>query len=140
MSDLKKLKDEFLSKLRGKLNLSEVNQIKSELFGKNGLISTQFKKIGTIAESEKKKFASDLNIIKDELQSLINSKINEAENTEINKKLEQERIDITLPLADILNLFFAELFVLSFCIILRVYTKNVINLQLLLKLIKAELP
>ena len=97
MSDLKKLKDEFLSKLRGKLNLSEVNKIKSELFGKNGLISTQFKKIGTIAESEKKKFASDLNIIKDELQSLINSKINEAENTEINKKLEQERIDITLP-------------------------------------------
>ena len=69
MSDLKKLKDEFLSKLRGKLNLSEVNQIKSELFGKNGLISTQFKKIGTIAESEKKKFASDLNNIKDELQS-----------------------------------------------------------------------
>ena len=97
MSDLKKLKDEFLSKLRGKLNLSEVNQIKSELFGKNGLISTQFKKIGTIAESEKKEFASNLNIIKDELQSLINSKINEAENTEINKKLEQERIDITLP-------------------------------------------
>ena len=97
MSDLKKLKDEFLSKLRGKLNLSEVNQIKSELFGKNGLISTQFKKIGTIAESEKKKFASDLNIIKDELQSLINSKINEAESSEINKKLEQERIDITLP-------------------------------------------
>ena len=97
MSDLKKLKDEFLSKLRGKLNLSEVNQIKSELFGKNGLISTQFKKIGTIAESEKKKFASDLNIIKDELQSLINSKINEAENKEINEKLEQERIDVTLP-------------------------------------------
>ena len=97
MSDLKKLKDEFISKLRGKLNLSEVNQIKSELFGKNGLISTQFKKIGTIAESEKKKFASDLNIIKDELQSLINSKINEAESSEINKKLEQERIDITLP-------------------------------------------
>ena len=97
MSDLKKLKDEFLSKLRGKSNLSEINQIKSELFGKNGLISTQFKKIGTIAESEKKKFASDLNIIKDELQSLINSKINEAKNIEINKKLEQERIDITLP-------------------------------------------
>ena len=94
MSDLKKLKDEFLLKLRGKLNFSEVNQIKSELFGKNGLISTQFKKIGTIADSEKKKFASDLNVIKDELQDLINSKINEIENAEINKKLEQEKIDI----------------------------------------------
>ncbi len=55
MSDLKKIKNEFLSKLNEKLNLSEINHIKSELFGKNGLISSQFKKIGTIAETEKKK-------------------------------------------------------------------------------------
>ena len=70
MSDLKKIKDEFLSKLSGKLDISEINQIKSDLFGKSGLISTQFKKIGTIAESERKKFASDLNIIKDELHGV----------------------------------------------------------------------
>ena len=97
MSDLKKIKDEFLSKLRGKLDISEINQIKSDLFGKSGLISTQFKKIGTIAESERKKFASDLNIIKDELQDLINSKTNELKTAEINEKLEKEKIDITLP-------------------------------------------
>jgi len=97
MSDLKKIKDEFLSKLSRKLDISEINQIKSDLFGKSGLISTQFKKIGTIAESERKKFASDLNIIKDELQDLISSKINEFERAEINKKLEKEKIDITLP-------------------------------------------
>ena len=48
MSDLKKIKDEFVSKLKGKLDLAEFNQIKSDLFGKNGLISSQFKKIGTI--------------------------------------------------------------------------------------------
>jgi len=97
MSDLKKMKDEFLSKLRGKLDLSEINQIKSDLFGKNGLVSLQFKKIGTIADSERKKFASDLNIIKNELQDLINSKINELQNEEINKKLDKEKIDVTLP-------------------------------------------
>ncbi len=77
MSDLKKLKEKFLTKLKERLNLSEINQIKSELFGKNGLISTQFKKIGTLAENERKKFASDLNVVKDELQDLINLKINE---------------------------------------------------------------
>ena len=55
MSDLKKIRDEFISKLEGKLDLSEINQIKSDLFGKNGLVSSQFKKIGTIVESEKKK-------------------------------------------------------------------------------------
>ena len=45
MSDLKKIKDEFLLKLNRKLNLSEINQIKSDLFGKNGLVSSQFRKI-----------------------------------------------------------------------------------------------
>ena len=97
MSDLKKIKNEFLSKLNGKLDIVEINQIKSDLFGKSGLITTQFKKIGTIEESERKKFASDLNIIKDELQELISSKIKELESAEINKKLEKEKIDITLP-------------------------------------------
>ena len=97
MSDLKKIKDEFLSKLKSKLNLSEVNQIKSDLFGKNGLVSSQFKKIGTIAETERKKFASELNVIKDELQDLINLKIKEIENEEIREKLQKEKIDITLP-------------------------------------------
>ena len=97
MSDLKKIREEFISRLEGKIDLSEINQIKSDLFGKNGLVSSQFKKIGTINESERKKFASDLNIIKDELQDLINSKINELEKFEINKKLEKEKVDITLP-------------------------------------------
>ncbi len=97
MSDLKKIKDEFLLKLKGKLNLSEINEIKSNLFGKNGLISSQFKRIGSIGERERKKFASDLNVIKDELQDLINLKINEIQNAEINEKLEKEKIDVTLP-------------------------------------------
>ena len=97
MSDIKKIHDEFLVKLKGKLNLSQINEIKTNLFGKNGLISSQFKRIGSINENERKKFASDLNIIKDELQKLIEVKINEIQNLEINKKLENEKIDITLP-------------------------------------------
>jgi len=97
MSDLKKIKNDFLLKLERKLSLSEINEIKTNLFGKNGLISTQFKKIGSISESEKKKFASELNLIKDELQNQINSKINEIQSEEINKKLAKEKVDITLP-------------------------------------------
>ena len=97
MSDLKKIKEEVLAKLKGKLNLLEINEMKSNLFGKNGLISSQFKLIGSIAESEKKKFASDLNTTKDELQDLINLRINEIEIAEINEKLEKEKVDVTLP-------------------------------------------
>ncbi|WP_440929390.1 phenylalanine--tRNA ligase subunit alpha [Candidatus Pelagibacter sp.] len=97
MSDLKKIRDEFISKLKVKLDLAELNQIKSDLFGKNGLVSSQFKKIGTIDISKRKKFASDLNIIKDELHDLINLKIQEIEKANINEKLEKEKIDVTLP-------------------------------------------
>jgi len=100
MSDLKKIKEEYLVKLKGNLNLNEINQIRSDLFGKNGLVTKQFKKIGEITEAERKKFASELNIIKDELHDFINKKINLIENEEINKKLEKEKIDITLPERD----------------------------------------
>ena len=44
---------------------------------------------------------------------------------------------MTLPLADILNLFFAELLVFNFGIIKRIYTKKGFNLQLILMVIKA---
>ena len=97
MSDIKKIKDEYLSKLKSKIDINQVNQIKTELFGKNGLISSQFKNIGSVAEIERKKFAADLNSIKDELQDLINSKVNEIETAEINEKLAKEKVDITLP-------------------------------------------
>ena len=61
MSDIKKIKDEFLLKFNDKLTLSEINEIKSKLFGKNGLITTQFKKIGSIAENERNSFFSSYN-------------------------------------------------------------------------------
>jgi phenylalanyl-tRNA synthetase alpha chain len=97
MSDIKKIKDEFLLKLEETLDLNQVNQIKTDLFGKNGLIGSQFKQLGKVAENERKKFASDLNSVKDELQNLISTKINNIQIKEINQKLEKEKIDITLP-------------------------------------------
>ena len=97
MSDIKKIKDDFLLKLKENLDLNQVNQIKTELFGKTGLISSQFKQLGKLAEEERKKFASDLNLVKSELENLITTKISDIETKEINKKLEKEKIDITLP-------------------------------------------
>ena len=97
MSDIKKIKDEYLLKLSKDLDVNQINEIKTDLFGKNGLVSSQFKQLGKIAEDERKKFASELNNIKDELQNLIVSKIEEIEIKEINQKLEKEKVDITLP-------------------------------------------
>ena len=97
MLDIKKIKDEYLLKLSENLDLNQINQIKTDLFGRNGLVSSQFKELGKIAEEERKNFASNLNATKDELQNIISSKIDEIENKEINQKLEKEKVDITLP-------------------------------------------
>ncbi len=97
MSDIKKIKDEYLVKLGSDLKLENVNQIKTELFGKNGVISNSFKKLGSIPSEDRKKFASDLNFIKDELQERINRKLQEIETKEINSKLKNEKVDVTLP-------------------------------------------
>ena len=68
MSDIKKIKEEYLIKLDNKLSLAEVNQIKSDLLGKTGIISVEFKKISQINEGERKKFAAELNETKNILQ------------------------------------------------------------------------
>ena len=97
MSDLKNIHKEYISKLNETLNEEQVNQIKSELFGKNGLISSQFKKLGSLDENERKQFASELNKINDELQNIITNLLKDIELKKINEKLENEKVDITLP-------------------------------------------
>ena len=97
MSDIKKIKEEYLEKLKSNLNIETVNKIKTELFGKNGQISNSFKNLGSLPTDERKKFASDLNAVKEELQNIINIKIQEIEIKEINSKLVNEKVDVTLP-------------------------------------------
>ena len=97
MSDIKKIKREYLEKLNRELNQDSINQIKTELFGKNGSISNEFKKLGSVAAEERKKFAADLNLIKEELQEKISKKFHELEIKEINEKLKNEKVDVTLP-------------------------------------------
>ena len=97
MSDIKKIKSEYLDKLNNELSLEDINQIKTELFGKNGVVSNEFKKLGSISEEERKHFASNLNFIKEELQQKISKKIQDIEIKEINLKLKNEKIDVTLP-------------------------------------------
>ena len=50
MSEIKKIKEEYLLKLDKVLEQNKLNEIKTELFGKNGIISNQFKQLGSLSE------------------------------------------------------------------------------------------
>ena len=97
MSDIIKIKEEYLNKLQKISELKDINQIKSELFGKNGKISNEFKKMGSLPSEDRKKISLDLNATKNELQNLIEKKIKDIEINEINLKLKNEKVDVTLP-------------------------------------------
>ena len=97
MSEIKKIKEEYILKLNEVLDQNKLNEIKTKLFGKNGIISAQFKQLGSLAEDSRKEFASELNYLKNELQELIAKKNENIQNQAINQKLENEKIDVTLP-------------------------------------------
>ena len=73
MSDIKKIREEYLIKLNSELSNDGLNKIKTELFGKNGLISNLFKNLGSIPVDDRKKYASDINSIKEELQEKLDT-------------------------------------------------------------------
>jgi len=77
--------------------LEELNNLKQEFLGKKGLITEMQSMIKEVPNEEKKEFGMKLN----EVRTMFNTKYEsikiKLEEEEINKKLEKDSIDITLP-------------------------------------------
>ncbi|MDC0343933.1 phenylalanine--tRNA ligase subunit alpha [Pelagibacteraceae bacterium] len=98
MSDLDQIYTNFNEKINSINSKDELQNLKTEFFGKNGLITSQFKNLATLSVNEKKEFASKLNKLKDTISEQIDKKNLEIETKEINNKLKDEKIDVTLPI------------------------------------------
>ena len=97
MSDLDKISSVFNAKIDKVKTIDDLQNIKTEFFGKNGQITQQFKILGSLDPEKRKDFASNLNKIKDDLTNQLEQKNFEIESIEINEKLKNEKVDITLP-------------------------------------------
>ena len=98
MIDLNKISSVFNAKIDNVKTIDDLQNIKTEFFGKNGQITQQFKTLGSLEADKKKEFASKLNEIKNDLTNQLEQKTLEIETKEINEKLKNEKIDITLPI------------------------------------------
>ncbi|MDA1198424.1 MAG: phenylalanine--tRNA ligase subunit alpha [Proteobacteria bacterium] len=103
MNDLDKINSSFEQKIKSLKTKEELQILKTEFFGKSGQITNQFKNLGTISSDKRKEFASSLNKLKDNLTSKIESKFLELETLEINEKLKDQKVDITLPIRPFQN-------------------------------------
>ena len=91
------LKTEIKEKLSSVSNLKETNDLKVLYLGKKGPINELTSYMKELSPEEKKDFGMLLNSLKQEVTQLFEEKINNYQQEELNKKLQSEKIDVTLP-------------------------------------------
>ncbi len=97
MSDFEKLKENFKDKLAKAQSLKEVNDIRTEIFGKKGFINSEFKKIGSLPTESKKDVASKINNFKQELIKISNEKLTQVLDAQTDELVKNQKEDVTLP-------------------------------------------
>ena len=79
MSDLDKISSVFNAKIDSVKTKDDLQNIKTEFFGKNGQITQQFKTLGSLEAEKRKDFALNMNKIKEDLTNQIEQKSFEIE-------------------------------------------------------------
>jgi len=91
------LKEEITTKISGITNLAELNDLKTEYLGKKGPVQELSSMLRDLSVEEKKEFGRILNEFKTEVSSMFDNLKNELETKALNEKLQNEKIDISLP-------------------------------------------
>ncbi len=78
-------------------DVKELNDLKVKYLGKKGELTAVLRGMGALTPEERPIIGSLVNVVRDELEKLIEEKEEQYRTEELTKKLEEEKIDITLP-------------------------------------------
>ena len=87
MENLNQIESQILDKIKTIKDRNSYESVKTEIFGKKGIITELFKKIGKLDQGERKDFASKLNSLKTKATELLENRLESFDQLEINKKL-----------------------------------------------------
>ena len=76
---------------------AELDAVRVAFMGKKGKVTDLMKGLGALSAEERPAAGQKINVAKQEVQNLINSKIQVLKDAELNAKLAAESIDVTLP-------------------------------------------
>lgn len=85
----------WIKKIESSKSIEELESVRVELLGKKGILTLEFAKMKDIPNEEKKSFAQNLNLQKEQVTNALDSKKELLEFELLNKKLELEKIDVT---------------------------------------------
>ena len=94
---LQTLVNEAIGRFRQAKTLSELDGAKAVYLGKKGKISELFSSLKSMSSEEKKDFGLELNSAKGVINSGLKDAKERIEFTQIQKKLNAQSIDVTLP-------------------------------------------
>ena len=92
-----KMKEIALEEINKAQDITGLNNARVKYLGKKGELTAILRGMKDLSAEERPVIGSLVNVVKTELENLIEVREEEFKKAEINKKLEQEKIDITLP-------------------------------------------
>jgi phenylalanyl-tRNA synthetase alpha chain len=93
-------KNEILKRISNISSLDTLEKLRLEYLGKKGLISLEMKSLSSLSIEEKKTKGQELNFFKSLVETQLKDKKTDIENKLLNKKLDNEKIDTSLPPRD----------------------------------------
>lgn len=96
MENLAELTQEAIDLVKQAQDLSGLDKVRVDYLGKKGQISALLKNLGKLSAEERPAAGAEINKAKVAVQDEINQRKSTLENEAISKKLEQEKIDVTL--------------------------------------------
>lgn len=76
---------------------NELDAVRVEFMGKKGKVTGLMKGLGALSAEERPAAGQKINQVKQQIQALINAKLKELKDAELNAKLAEEAVDVTLP-------------------------------------------
>jgi phenylalanyl-tRNA synthetase alpha chain len=96
MSNLDALKKDILDAVRAANDIATLEEARVSALGKKGKVTGLMATLGKLEPSLRKEMGQRLNVLKDEIAGEIDAKAAALKSAELNVRLEQEKIDVTL--------------------------------------------
>jgi phenylalanyl-tRNA synthetase alpha chain len=97
MSTLETILSDATSTLTAVKSMPELEQVKAKYLGKSGSLTEQLKTLGSMTPEEKKISGAAINHVKIQIESLISEAKTRIAKAELEAKLAEESIDVTMP-------------------------------------------
>jgi phenylalanyl-tRNA synthetase alpha chain len=94
---IKEIEQKSIKEISEAKNVKELNDLRVKYLGKKGELTTILRGMGELSPEERPQIGSLVNVVKANLENIIQENEAKYQEEELNRKLKEETIDITLP-------------------------------------------